>query len=182
MDSIAWLLSQRLTNPSSSLFPPEVIAGREPVPSRLAWCYGDLCVSTALARAARALDDPRLEEEAALIGKHASTRDWTNALIADPGICHGSVGAALLFARLWNQTSSTDFATAARYWAMRTLAFCDYSQDDYGLRYNELLPQSGAVASLASPGLLNGAAGTALALLALVSDVEPEWDRALLLS
>ncbi len=32
------------------------------------------------------------------------------------------------------------------------------------------------------PGLLTGTAGLALALLAAATEIEPEWDRALLLS
>ena len=35
---------------------------------------------------------------------------------------------------------------------------------------------------MSEPGFLTGAAGIALALLAAVSDVEPAWDRVLLVS
>jgi hypothetical protein len=41
---------------------------------------------------------------------------------------------------------------------------------------------SGELRGWPDPGFLTGAAGVGLALLAAISDVEPEWDRVLLLS
>jgi hypothetical protein len=35
---------------------------------------------------------------------------------------------------------------------------------------------------VADPGILTGAAGVALALLAATTDIEPEWDRMMLVS
>jgi hypothetical protein len=42
--------------------------------------------------------------------------------------------------------------------------------------------EAGSPAWSANPGLLNGAAGIALALLAAISPIEPAWDRMLLVS
>jgi hypothetical protein len=48
--------------------------------------------------------------------------------------------------------------------------------------YEAWLPGAGGQNWAADPGLLTGAAGIALALLAAVTPLEPAWDRVLLLA
>jgi lantibiotic modifying enzyme len=179
--AVRWLAAQRLREPAIALFPPEVVEGQPPMPSRLAWCYGDIGVCFALRRAARALADPAMSALALEIGLHTTRRDPATTWIGDAGLCHGSAGVALMFARLWHETGDEHFARAARYWAARTMTFAQ-AKSDTGFTYPEMQPTSKAVVQTPGLGLLSGATGTALGLLALVSDCEPRWDRALLLS
>ena len=72
-------------------------------------------------------------------------------------------------------------AEAACFWLERTLALRQPGRGIAG--YLSRSPGAdGALTSLAEPGLLTGAAGVALALLAAATPVEPAWDRLLLAS
>lgn len=141
-------------------FPPWHVDGRD-VEARpgLAWCYGDLGVSAALLAAAQV--DGRWREPALALALGCARRACD---IPNAAICHGSAGVAHILNRMWQATGDASFATAARAWLDRALA---------------------GVAELraaSDPTLLDGAAGVALVLHAAVSDIEPEWDRLLLLS
>jgi hypothetical protein len=74
-----------------------------------------------------------------------------------------------------------ELLAAARYWLRRALDLREPATGVAGytaLRYDA---QARAYAD-PDPGLLMGAAGIGLALLAATGDVEPAWDRILLLS
>lgn len=144
---------------------------------RVAWCYGDLGVAIALVAAARARDRADWYQEAILLARACAERPLEVSEVRDAGLCHGAAGAAHLFHRLHRATNDATFADAARTWATHTLA----------LRNRE--PYAGFPAAdgggedlVWSPdaSLLTGAPGVALALAALISDVEPAWDRLLL--
>jgi class I lanthipeptide synthase len=126
---------------------------------RMAWCYGDLSVAIALLVAARARRRTDWEAEALALARSVAARTGTDAAIVDPGLCHGSAGAAHLFGRLWRATGEPVFRDAARSWIDDTLARCAAS------------PRGGA--------LLYGAPGIALALGAALGGGEPVWDRVL---
>jgi lantibiotic biosynthesis protein len=85
--------------------------------------------------------------------------------VNEPGLCHGAAGLMHIFNRIYQATGQSVFRDAALRWLDDTLALCDFPA---GNRWQE------------SCGLLNGAAGIALALLAVVGDREPRWDRILL--
>ncbi len=160
-DAVEWLRSQRLYDSTSS-FPawsdPDV-ARR---PARAAWCHGDPGVASALLVAARATRDERMERRALAIARQAAIRPPFESGVTDSGFCHGSAGLAHQFNRMYQVTGDEELRLAARFWVEQTLAM---GMPD---------PQK--------PGLLRGAAGVALSLLAAASDVEPSWDRVFLLS
>jgi hypothetical protein len=76
-----------------------------------------------------------------------------------------------VYQRLYHATGDRRLRDAAREWVLQILAYVGRS--DRGDRVGD--------ERLVVPGLMNGAAGAALVLLAASSDVRPDWDRALLL-
>jgi lantibiotic modifying enzyme len=152
----AWLLDQRLPASAGSTFPsfaaPDVVPGRSPV----AWCYGDPGAAAALFAAA-----PDWQTQATAIAEHAAARPMSDSDVAEASFCHGSAGLAHIYNRLHQATGSEVLRTSASRWL--------------GPVMNDWRPG-------AAPGLLTGAAGIGLVLLAAATPVEPRWDRAFLLS
>jgi hypothetical protein len=149
--------------------------------ARLAWCYGDPGIAAALLGAARDVAEPAWEAAAQAIARRAAERPHTEAGIKDAGLCHGCAGLGHLFNRMSQATGGPELTEAARAWFERTLAMRRPGRGIGG--YEAWQPDSpGGPVWSADPGLLNGAAGIALALLAAISRIEPAWDRMLLVS
>lgn len=160
----------------------------QPRAVRVAWCYGDLGASAALLWAARLVGRPQDEAWALALGRLAANREIHEAGVLDVSLCHGSAGNAHLFRRLHFATGVECFGRAARAYLGDVLqrrkpgegfaGFSHYAPDRMGSEW-DLLPQN---ANKANPGLLEGAAGVGLALLASLSGGEPSWDRCMLAS
>lgn len=121
-------------------------------PARTAWCYGDPGVAAALLAAGR-------KSDALDIALAAASRPAAAGGVVDAGLCHGAAGLLHVYNRLYQTTGDERLAAVARRWLEAALD----------------LPVSEA-------GFLEGRAGVGLALLAATTDVEPAWDRILLLS
>jgi lantibiotic modifying enzyme len=179
--AVSWLLSQRLLPNASSAFPACTAPGMPARPARSAWCYGDPGIAVALLCAGRALGNVSWEHEALQIARRAAARPPGQAGVLDAGLCHGAAGLGHVFNRMYQATGDPSLGDAARFWFARTLelrrpgcgiagyAACD-SRRGEPARWRD------------DPGLLTGAAGIALALLAAVTPIEPAWDRMLLAS
>ena len=178
-EAAAWVLDQRLdAADGASLFPYFVGPGISRRPGRFAWCYGDPGVAAALLGAARAVGDPELEGAAMAVARRAAREPATRPDVMDAGLCHGAAGVAHLFNRIHQATGDEACAAAARRWFERAL---EMRVPGEGL--GGYLSHAGADGSWRiDPGLCTGAAGTALALLAGTSAIEPAWDRVLLAS
>jgi lantibiotic biosynthesis protein len=174
--AVAWLLAQKFADGAESVFPVCNGPGITPVPARIAWCYGDLGISAALLVAARCARRPRWEAEAMKIARSAAARPFARSGVLDCGLCHGSAGAAHLFNRLYQATGEPWLKAAAVSWFKRSLAMRRVGRGVAG--YSVYRRGNW----LTEPGVLEGAAGIALAYLAAVSSIEPEWDRMLLIS
>jgi len=180
--AIDWMTSQRLPESSTSMFPAYVGPGIKPEPARSGWCHGDPGIACALLTTARVLPEPRIENLALAAARRALERPNEETRIDGPSLCHGAAGLGLIFARLWNLTDNEEFAEASRSWFRQTLQFVE--------ELDGLAEPPAAVGSrrddgsgwFFSRGLLHGDCGVSLALLAAASDLEPEWDRVLLLS
>jgi hypothetical protein len=101
----------------------------------------------------------------------------------DAGLCHGTVGLAHIYNRLWQDTGEALFADAARLWYRNTLELRRPGKGIAGFQayYRDLVPGQPA-GWIDDSSFLTGAAGIALALLSAISPVEPAWDRLLLVS
>ena len=180
--AVAWLLARRLEPGAGSCFATSYNPGESPVPSRLAWCYGDAGVAAALLAAARAVGEPEWERQALEVALAAAARDAASAHVNDAGLCHGAAGLGHLFNRMYQTTGDERLATAARTWFGRTLALRIPGEPVAGYRAFEVEPGSDEPKWRPDPGFLEGATGVGLALLGAVSEVEPAWDRILLVS
>jgi hypothetical protein len=171
--AVRWLLDQ--DGPES--FPYWVAPGAAGDTARLAWCYGDPGVAAALLGAARHVDEPAWESAALAIARRAAELPYEESGVKDAGLCHGSAGLAHLFNRMFHATGEPWLAEAARFWFEQTLAM---RRPGHGIGGYEAWEPGGA--RTADRGLLTGATGIALALVAATTDIEPLWDHMLLVS
>ncbi|MGH9941042.1 MAG: lanthionine synthetase C family protein [Pyrinomonadaceae bacterium] len=179
--AVAWLMTQKLPEGAASTFLCWSAPGVASEPSRLAWCYGDLGIANALLAAARCVGVQAWEREALEIARRAAERPAKESRVVDARLCHGAAGAAHLFNRMFLATHDPMFEQAARFWFERTLELRRPRQGIAG--FTAFMPeQDGKDGWVDESGLLTGAAGIALALLAAATDIEPEWDQMLLIS
>ena len=179
--AVAWVLSQDVEREGRHRYPFAVGEGFDAGPTRLAWCYGDPGIAAALLAAARATGRPDWQDAALAIARRAAAAELDDTGVIDAGLCHGAIGLAHLWNRLWQATGAADLGEAARRWYEIGLEMRSPERGIAGfaawdVRVSLLEPEW-----VADPGFLTGAAGVGLALLAATSAVEPEWDRALLL-
>jgi hypothetical protein len=179
--AVSWLLSQKLPPDTGSSFAAWTVPGVTAVPVRSAWCYGDPGIAVALLCASRAVVNISWEREALEIARRAAARPPDDAGVRDAGLCHGAAGLAQLFNRMYQATGDACLGDAARFWFARTL---ELRRPGCGIAgYSACESRPGEPARWRDdPGLLTGATGIALALLAAVTPIEPAWDRMLLVS
>lgn len=166
--AFSWLLRQELPPAAVSRFPCFAAPGRPGLASPLAWCYGDPGLAACLSTAAPGLGCQDWDDGVLRWAENAALRSLGHPGISDPCLCHGASGLAHLFNRLYQSSRRGLFADAARLWFQRLLE----------LRK----PGAGIAGWEVEGGFLKGAAGIALALLAAISEVAPDWDRVLLVS
>lgn len=181
---VDWLLAQASTN-GPSRFPVWCVqeAPHDPAPSSpLAWCYGDLGLSVALLRAARCVAEPQWEREAVELARNAATRrEGGHGMPRDAALCHGTAGVAHVFNRIFQATGDPTFEEAACHWFERTLQMRHQGKGIAGYRAFHGHPRDPG-GWVDSADFLEGATGIGLSFLAATSEVEPDWDRLLLIS
>lgn len=178
--AVRWVLAQR-RHDEESLFPYCVGDGVEPKLARAAWCYGDPGIAAALLVTARAVGEPAWEQEARAIALVSARRSIDSAGVHDAGLCHGAAGLGHVFNRLYQATREPLLLDAARTWFSRALELRRPEQGIAG--YRTWGPGAdGEMTWLVDPTFLTGVAGIGLALLGATTDIEPVWDRLLLLS
>jgi lantibiotic modifying enzyme len=169
-----WLLDQRLaTGGPTGDYPLLRGPDDEPTGGRLAWCYGDAGLAVALLAAGA-------DDEGTRLAMVAARRTDASSGVVDAGLCHGSAGLGHVFNRLAQRTSSDEVASAARRWLADALARRTAATAAAG--FTAVLPDGkGGRVEVPTIGLLEGAAGIALALQSAVASSQPEWDAAFLL-
>jgi hypothetical protein len=171
-----WLLAQELSEGFPYWVGPEATPDS---PARLAWCYGDPGVAVALLGAARAVGEPAWERQALAMARRAARRPRAESGVVDAGLCHGAAGLGHLFNRMFQATREPSLGEAARLWFEQVLAM---RRPGRGIGGYEARKGGDGIRWVADPGLLTGATGIALALLAAATAVEPAWDRVLLVA
>jgi hypothetical protein len=178
--TVRWLLGQKMPPRSDSVFPAFIIPGKEPKPARTAWCYGDLGVAAVLLSAARSFDRPDWESEALSLARRAGGRSVEAMRVTEAGLCHGTAGIAHLFNRLYQATGDLEMKEIALAWYQRSL---DRERRGEGLAgLLSWVREMPGEPLRGEHGFLNGLAGIGLALLAAATNVEPVWDRAMLVA
>jgi len=175
--AVSWLLAQD----SREAFAYYLGSGVDSEPARLGWCYGDPGIASMLVVAGQAAREPRWTAEGIRIGLRACERPLRSAGVKDAGLCHGAAGLAHIFHRLYSATGRGEFRDASRCWLGELFTMRREQGGCAG--YLAYGPDSeGIVAWRADAGFLTGAVGITLALSAALTDLEPVWDRALMLS
>jgi len=179
-ESVRYMLSkeQSMTEVGSAF--PSWITTEKPGKSRLSWCYGDMGIAFSLYEAARALGDTSLEEKALeILSSTCSRRKLEEEFVMDAGLCHGAAGLAHMYNRMYRNTGKEIFADASRFWLQETLKMATFPDGMGGYKTWKTEKYGGW---LNEAGVLEGAAGIGLALLAAVSESDPAWDACLCLS
>lgn len=145
--------------------------------ARLGWCYGDLCMTFALLHCGKALENASWIENGIAIAHKASRRTLENSGCVDSGICHGAVGLAHQFLRLYKFTGDETFKVTAVKWIQH--AQQDFYKPDlfeggyFSKTYEE---KSESYKMCYQAGLLEGNAGIGLVYLSYLNQINPDWD------
>ncbi len=145
-------------------------------PSRTAWCYGSPGLARALWFAGQALDNKDFRDSAITAMEAVFRRPIPVRRIDSPTFCHGIAGLLQITLRFAHDTQLPQFAQAAQDLTEQLLSLYD---PDSRLGYYSLQANGKPVDQ---PGLLDGAPGVALVLLAAATNIEPTWDHLFLLS
>jgi hypothetical protein len=182
---VVWLVTNRADDgwgvnwPYSVPLTPEGLPDRSAKaygPSRAAWCYGAPGVARALWLSGVAFGRPAWRELALGAMEAVYRRPEAARYIDSPTFCHGVAGLLHITLRFAHDTRMPVFTEAAvdlTEWLLSAF------EPDSLLGYRNWEPGGTRVDH---PGLLDGAPGVLLALLAASSAVEPTWDRMFLLS
>ena len=181
--AVAWLLARPLPPGGGARFAwmqaPEITPG----PTRSAWCYGDPGVAAALLLAGQATGSASFTEAARALAMGVAARPKAQTGVVDAGLCHGSAGLGHVLHRLYLGTGEPTLAEAARAWLAATLDMRDTKAGAHVAGFRAYTADlEGGLDWRPDPGMLTGAAGVALALLAGLGHVPPDWDRVLMLS
>lgn len=175
--SINYILSQELNIQEYGSFFPHYSKENFPLKSRLAWCYGDLGIAMALWIAGKTINNQIWMDKSLNIFLQTTTRiGGTDTNVVDAGICHGSVGIAMIYRRMYIETNLNEFIGAANYWIDQTL---DHSQFNDGLAGYKTYVLNNWINDYS---LLTGISGIGLSFISYLSDDLQCWDEILLLS
>ena len=185
-----WLITHRFDDqwginwPTAvGLLPPSSTGGRvapaEASPSgpcHAGWCYGSPGISRALYFAGVALQKSEYREFATRAIECVLQRPVAARRIELPTFCHGVAGLLQVVLRFAADTPSPMLEAGAVTLLEQLLSLYE-PESLVGFRSMELERKR-----VDQPGLLDGAPGVALVLLAAATDAEPSWDHLFLLS
>ncbi|MDX6281649.1 MAG: lantibiotic biosynthesis protein [Kribbellaceae bacterium] len=179
-----WLLRWRAVDEDGSYWPEyvsmDVERGQKPSVARprAAWCYGQLGMARALQLAACAMDRPDWTALAVDSARGTLMRPEADLAVVGPGLCHGWAGLLHITGRIAADTRDPALNHGVERLAERVIALFDRSTP-FGFE----TPGVTRGRPRSSTGLLEGAAGIALALQAFArGKVVTSWDSALLLA
>ncbi|MGR4877867.1 lanthionine synthetase C family protein [Streptomyces sp. LARHCF249] len=179
-----WLLAHRVDDawgggwPDAVPLTPDGRAAprRTSVATRGAWCYGTPGVARSLWLAGEALDDDELRRSAVEGVMSVLRRPVELRYLSSPTYCHGVAGLLNVVLRFAREAASHPLEDAVT--ALVDQLLVDYDPE---LPFGYASLEAGD-AAVDRAGLLDGAAGVAMALMAAAVGVEPAWDRMFLLS
>ncbi|MFJ9772912.1 lanthionine synthetase C family protein [Kitasatospora sp. NPDC101157] len=173
-----WLLGHRLTDAQGPLWangvPVDEHGAERPVAhchDQLAWCYGTAGIAAALLAVADCTEDAGLRASA-VEAFEAALRRAATAEPRTPTLCHGLAGLVMLAREFAPHSAAAREALPGL--LERLLAYADPAHPV--VFADEDVPGN----TVDDPGLLSGAAGVALALLAALADERPAWFRVFL--
>lgn len=173
-----WVIEQRDEDEWGPTWPSAISPKgiRSPEPPRATWCYGNAGVARALWLAGCALNDLQLQASGIEAIQAIARRPSVTHNIPSPILCHGVAGLLQVVLRFAHDTNDPICIKLA---CELTEQLLGLFQSDSPVGFRDITQDGGYVDD---PGLLCGAAGVVLALLASAADAEPIWDRMFLLS
>lgn len=177
--AISYLLSQKLNvSIYGTYFPMMPKEEKYIFPSRLAWCYGDLCQALALWHAYKTFKNESWGTMALEIFTHSTYRIDSNTTgVTDAILCHGSSGLSQIFTRMYLETGFDIFQKAADYWTKTTLEYAHFEDGLAGFKTDIRKD------FVNSYGFLDGISGIGLSLLTQINPARySAWDELLLIS
>jgi len=189
--SVEWLIQQELKS-YSGRFPLLMIEGVEENPqTRLAWCYGDLCVVVALMHAAKGLNRDEWKHKAIEIALkttqqstpyEAGVHFHPEEHLMDAGFCHGGGGIAHIYRKLYQATGELAFQQAANHWLQLLVKQCQENEAQEHYKRMKVNPETKDQYWVEDYSFLEGYGGIALVLLGFLDQKNnTDWERALLL-
>ena len=178
-DNISFLLNYMNPSGTPSYFPSSVELDKitqynsKQNFSRLAWCYGDLTAFSTLLKMSSIF--PAQIDVINALEHVAQRRKYSETLVKDAGLCHGTSCIAHIFNRLYQETGKLSFAEAANCWVKQTLLFGNEADGITGYVFNEnpnTLPLD----------LLVGISGVGAALTSFQNPELINWDESIFLS
>jgi lantibiotic modifying enzyme len=172
VDCCNWILSRGFTIGGIAHFPFYVNVAltdvqSENIPSRHAWCYGDLGIAYTLLYAAETLNiDEYYQIGLSTALKMAESRDINQCLVKDASICHGSSGVAFIFHKLYRMTRHTKLKEAADFWLGQSLDMLYHKEGIGGYKYWTMDDSKNTGSYADVHGFLEGASGVGISLLA----------------
>ncbi|HEY6957175.1 MAG TPA: lanthionine synthetase C family protein [Flavisolibacter sp.] len=178
---LPFLLKSEFKRNRNSSFPALIkvaeLSEKSPPSSRLAWCYGDLCVANMLIHCGSSLDRVEWEDRGIEIALKTVHRRFEDAGCVDAPFCNGSVGIVHQYRRLFSRTGNQIFCDAAENWIGHTLKTYYKPGAGVGGYFSRCFDEeSNSFKYLPKYGLLEGSAGIALAWLSYLYDIKPDWD------
>jgi hypothetical protein len=158
--TVRWMLGQQTAHGL-----PSKLSAAGGAVHAFGWCKGELGVAVALLRAAIETGDASLFERAIALGGSAAQVDPAGCV--EPGFHIGAAGALHAFNRLYQVTRLPMFHDAALDWLAHLIALRRPGTGIAGFTFS---------GNETRQGLVQGAAGVALALLATTTDRAPTWD------
>lgn len=146
------------------------------IPGRSAWCYGAPGVARPLWMAGKALGRSDYCDLAVMAMEAVYRRPLSARMIDSPSFCHGVAGLLAVTLRFAREPGSEVFAAEAE---KLTAQLLESFNEDHLLGFRNIEYRNNQTDQ---PGLLDGAAGIAVVLLAAGTGVDPKWDRLFLLS
>nr|WP_298000706.1 lanthionine synthetase C family protein [uncultured Flavobacterium sp.] len=124
---IDFLLQNSFKDQLDYCYYPPTISNEKNIPSRLAWCYGDLGIGFILFQAGLAFKDSKVKDFSLNILISCTKRRLIKeTIVLDAGICHGSAGVAHIFNKMAYYTNNIIFKEAGEYWINKTLEFASH--------------------------------------------------------
>lgn len=149
--------------------------------TRLAWCYGDLGIASAIYQAGKATSNEKIKNFALNIFDSTLSRIGRNEdTVEESSFCHGSAGLSVIYNTIYQETHLDKYKKAALYWIDDTI------QKSYkgGIYAGYELPHinlEGEENSSNVLSLINGLSGIGLTLLSSISDDIPTWKKCFML-
>lgn len=177
--SVEWVLKQKMNKSVLSLFPIRILTNDGTVlrHNYLRWCYGDLGIAYSILKAGIVCNNTIWVKEANSILENIIEKNLKSKFsVEEPYFCHGTVGVAHIFNRIYQLTEKSIYKKEAVYWYNQSVLKLSYILElaKYNKRNKKYI--------LLRSDLLNGIAGIGISLLSASSDIEPKWDELFLLS